>query len=86
MKKLLQIPLLLVALLLSSIPIFAHNFEVDGIYYNITNSTDKTVAVTVSEVDNEYSGNVVIPENVVYNDVSILYPQLENLRSIVAAA
>jgi len=71
MKKLLQFPLLIVALFLTSIPISAHDFEVDGIYYNITNSTDKTVAVTYSgssynEVANEYSGDVVIPDSVVY--------------------
>ena len=35
MKKFLQLPFLLVATLLSSIPISAHDFEVDGIYYKI---------------------------------------------------
>ncbi len=73
MKKLLQFPLLIVALFLTSIPISAHDFEVDGIYYNITNSTDKTVAVTFngrygSSVV-EYSGDVVIPCTVEYNNV-----------------
>ena len=62
-------------LLLCSSVAFAHNFEVDGIYYNITNSTTKEVAVTYSgssssSVANEYTGNVVIPESVVYNDVT----------------
>ncbi len=73
MKKLLQIPLLLVALLLTSIPISAYDFEVDGIYYNITNSTDKTVAVTFcgqyGPSVEEYSGDVIIPCTVKYNDV-----------------
>ena len=54
---------------------FAHSFEVDGIYYNITNSTTKEVAVTYSgssysSVANEYTGNVVIPESVTYNDAT----------------
>lgn len=35
-----------IALLLCSITISAHDFEVDGIYYNITPSTDNTVEVT----------------------------------------
>ena len=34
------------ALLLCSITISAHDFEVDGIYYNITSTTDNTVEVT----------------------------------------
>lgn len=69
MKKLLQIPLLLVALFLISIPIKAHDFEVDGIYYNITSPTDNTVEVTwkgYSSENNEYSGMVEIPESVSY--------------------
>ena len=50
----------------------AHDFEVDGIYYNITNDTNKTVEVTCrgyyyDSYDNEYTGSVVIPESVTYN-------------------
>ena len=61
-------------LLLCSVVASAQNFEVDGIYYNITSSTTKEVAVTYSgssysSVENEYTGDVVIPESVVYNDV-----------------
>ena len=52
--------------------VFAHDFEVDGIYYKITDATNKTVAVTYSgnlssSVTNEYTGSVIIPESVVYN-------------------
>ena len=56
---------------------FAHDFEVknvDGktIYYNITSSSDLTVAVTYqgtfySEYIDEYTGSVTIPEKVTYN-------------------
>lgn len=51
---------------------FAHDFEVGGIYYNITDATNKTVAVTYKGIDyysysNEYTGSVVIPESVSYN-------------------
>ena len=41
-------------------------FEVDGIAYNITSSTDMTVEV-ISKSD-KYSGDVVIPETITYID------------------
>ena len=50
----------------------AHDFEVDGIYYAIISSTNKTVEVTFkgnsSSYYDEYRGNVVIPKNVTYNN------------------
>ena len=68
MKTILQITLLLVALLLSSSPIYAHDFEVDGIYYNIQSKSEKTVEVTYRgsyyATYTEYSGNVTIPSTV----------------------
>ncbi len=71
MKTKLLKSLLAIACLLCSIGIQAHDFEVDGIYYNITNETDKTVEVTYrGAYDNtypdEYIGSVVIPETVTY--------------------
>ena len=50
----------------------AHSFEVDGIYYYITQNSDLTVSVTYrgssnNEYSNEYTGSVVIPEKVTYN-------------------
>ena len=59
-------------LLLCTTVVTAHDFEVGGIYYNITNSTTKKVAVTYSgsyssSVANEYTGSVVIPETVTHN-------------------
>ena len=47
-------------------------FEVEGIYYTITDATNKTVAVTYkgssySAYSNEYTGCVIIPESVTYN-------------------
>jgi hypothetical protein len=41
------------------------DFEVDGIYYNITSFTDKTVEV----IRKDYSGNIVIPNIVSYLDI-----------------
>ena len=64
--------LLTVAALLCSTSLLGHDFEVDGIYYQITSSTDLTVAVSPkgdfgSNYSNEYSGSVTIPESVTYN-------------------
>ena len=61
-----------VLMLLCSAVAFAHDFEVDGIYYNITDATNKTVAVTYRgdsyyDYSNEYTADVVIPESVTYN-------------------
>ena len=59
-------------LLLCSTVAFAHDFVVDGIYYNFTGDVNKTVEVTYkgsygSEYSNEYSGAVNIPASVTYN-------------------
>lgn len=63
--------LLTVAALLCSMSASAHDFEVDGIYYNIKSSTDMTVEVTFrgdsySSYSNEYTGSVTIPKNVFF--------------------
>ena len=62
--------LILAMMLAISLPSFAHEFEVDGIYYSILSS--KTVKVTYrgnsySSYTNEYSGSVTIPETVTYS-------------------
>ncbi len=57
-----------IALLLCSITISAHDFEVDGIYYNITSSTDNTVEVTHKGTTyGGYAKSVTIPTRVTYN-------------------
>ena len=43
----------------------AHNFEVDGIYYNILSEEYKTVEVTSGT--NKYTSDVKIPEFITYN-------------------
>ena len=83
MKKILRIPLLFVALFLFSVPISAHDFEVDGIYYNITNKTNKTVAVTYRgsnsyDYSDEYSGAVTIPSKVTYNNTTYSVTSIGN--------
>ena len=60
-------------LLLCATVATAHDFEVDGIYYDVTDATNKTVAVTYrgdysSSYSNEYTGSMIIPESVSYNN------------------
>ena len=58
-------------LLLCTTVATAHDFEVGGIYYNITDATNKTVEVTYQgssyKDSNEYTGSVVIPGSVTYD-------------------
>ena len=61
MKKLLVIWLMLLSMMA-----YAYDFEKDGIYYNITSLQNLTVDVTSG--DNPYSGNITIPESVIYAD------------------
>lgn len=68
----------------------AHDFEVDGIYYNILSETEKTVQVTY-QGDNwmsaAYKGSVTIPSIVTYNDktfsvIGIGYKAFSNCNSL----
>ena len=71
MKKFKSLVLTVIGLL-CSVSVSAHDFEADGIYYNITSADDKTVEVTFSGdsyyAGEEYSGSVTISETVTYND------------------
>lgn len=60
----------------------AHDFEVDGIYYYVTNFIDREVMVTYkgssfSSYSNEYTGSVVIPRNVTYNGKNYLVESID---------
>ena len=57
--------LITVAVLLCSVTMNAQSFEVDGIFYNVTSSTDLTAEV-VPCVNNKYEGSIVIPSQVSY--------------------
>lgn len=52
-------------LLLISSNISAYDFEVDGFYYNIETIEDLTCIITFG--DEKYSGDIVLPKEVVYN-------------------
>ena len=66
MKTIITKLLMLAAVLSASTNIYAYDFKVDGIYYNIISSSEKTVAVT--EGSYNYSGDIIIPEQVTYNN------------------
>ena len=61
--------LMTAACLLTTGNILAYDFEVNGIYYNITNETNKTVEVT-DKGYSKYINSVIIPENVTYNNTT----------------
>ncbi|MCD8305203.1 MAG: leucine-rich repeat domain-containing protein, partial [Prevotella sp.] len=78
MKKTSLLKAMFISLLLSSLPSssFAYDFSADNddgvtIYYNITSSTDRTVEVT-GLGNYEYSGDVVIPSTVKYDNTTYL--------------
>ena len=58
----------LFGLLFSSFSALAYDCKVDGIYYNL-NKTDKTASV-VSNYYGVYSGNIIIPETITYNNTT----------------
>ena len=64
--------LLAALILLCSTVATAHDFQIGGIFYNITSSTEKTVSVTFrgysfDTYSNEYTGYVTVPSSVEYN-------------------
>ena len=64
---------LTIALLMASLTAIAHDFEVDGIYYNINgNEAAVTYRGTFAFQYDEYTGDAVIPESVTYDGVT--YP------------
>ena len=66
--------LVTITVLLCSLVVSAHDFEVDGIYYNITDEFYRTVEVTFKgnyyQDFNEYSGSITLPATVTYNGVT----------------
>ena len=66
---------LLLLLMLLPMAVSAHDFEVDGIYYIITDTIEKEAWVscrggTYDSYSNEYSGEVVVPETATYNGIT----------------
>jgi hypothetical protein len=62
-----------VVLMFGTVAAHAYDFEVDGIYYDITSQSDKTVAVTFLEEDVEtptYIGEITVPPTVQKDDIT----------------
>ena len=71
MNRTIQIILLLLAILPPAA--YAYDFEVDSIYYNITNDNEASVTYkqkTAYAYLNDYRGDVTIPETVIYNGIT----------------
>ena len=71
MKKI-RFTLAMMALVLCSLTVNAHDFEVDGIFYQIISEEDRTIAVTYEGTnkyspDSYYAGEIIIPEHVSYS-------------------
>jgi hypothetical protein len=73
MKHIFSLSLLLLTILLPATT-SAHDFEVDGIYYNINGNGNEIIVTCKGEYgtqySNEYSGNVIIPATVTYNGIT----------------
>ena len=75
LTKFLRAILAIVMMLMAALPSLAHDFEVDGIYYNYLDETAKTVEVTCKgsnyfSYDDEYTGSVTIPSSVTYSSTT----------------
>lgn len=64
MKRIIIKSVLLLNVLVMSGKAFAYDFKVDGIYYDIL--SDTTCEVTKENLNYEYDGDIIIPEQVTY--------------------
>lgn len=74
-----RILLIMVALLIATTGLYAYDFTVDGIFYKITSKTDFTCGVTYNNggTYNSYSGEIIIPERVLYNNIEYIVTSIE---------
>ena len=61
--------LLVLSLMFFASILQAQTFEIDGIHYKITDKEEKVAEVS-SAYPSKYSGDIIIPENVSYNNVT----------------
>ena len=67
---------ILVAFMLSFLSASAYDFEVDGIYYEVTDLPNLECQVTYGDV--EYEGDVVIPSTVTFNGKTLTVVSIGN--------
>lgn len=63
--------LLTAALLSLCVSVSAYDFTVDGLYYNIVSLENLTCEITYGDNGNKYSGDIIIPETVTYNNKTL---------------
>ena len=60
-------------MLIGWLPSLAHDFEINGVFYNVISTTEVEVTYKGSSYDefyDEYNGDIVIPSSVNYNDTT----------------
>lgn len=65
MKQIIQMFWIFVAILCASLSSYAYDFEVDGLYYDLSSLPNRTCKLTSG--DSAYSGALIIPESVNYD-------------------
>lgn len=76
MIKKLQKLTVLTIMLLAWCSAYAYDFVADGMYFNLISLSDKTCQFTKG--DNPYSGDIVIPEQVNYEGLTLTVKSLDN--------
>ncbi|MDE6559913.1 MAG: leucine-rich repeat protein [Muribaculaceae bacterium] len=77
MKQIIKKTWIFIAVLCASISTYAYDFEVDGIYYNMVSLQDLTCEVTSG--DRMYTGEIIIPSAVKYNNKTISVVSIGNM-------
>lgn len=83
--------ILLAVVMFVNISAFAITFKVDGIYYSVDSYDDYGCQVAKNSSRNNYSGDIVIPDTVVYNNMTYVvtgigeeaFYNCDKLRSLV---
>ena len=80
--------LFLLVFMLLPLAVSAEKVEIDGIFYNL-NSDAKTAEVTTNSTYGGYSGDIVIPASISYNEVdynvtSIAEEAFESCKSLTS--
>ena len=76
MKTIITKLLMLTAVLLASTNVYAYDFEVDGIYYNVIDFNDLTCKIVPG--DNVYTGEIKIPSQITFNDRTFLVTEISD--------
>ena len=67
---------MLTAFVFAFLPVSAYDFTVDGIYYNVVSLSDLTCEV--AKGDEEYAGDITIPEKVTYKNKELTVTSIGN--------